>query len=417
MAGMQAHILTDVVDCELPLLLSKQSLKAANSQLDFVNDKVTMFGRDIPLQHTSNGHYCIPLTPKQVAVNKTSQGENATRVIFTVNDLTVKSPEEKCKIATKLHKQFGHPIDSSKLKTLLQDANVEDKELFQQIDNVTNSCDTCSRYMKARSRPIVSLPMASDVNECLAMDLKFLTVNHKKLTILHMIDVFSRYSASTIIKSKNKEIIVDAILKHWVAIFGTPNSIFSDNGGEFNNELLRDVAELLNTRVYTTAAEAPWSNGVCERHNAILENMILKIVDNTSCSVENALTWATCAKNALHNNRGFSPNQLVFGRNPNLPSVLTAKPPALRTVTPSQLIANHLNALHAARKAFIESESSRRIKTALSHQTRTSTSKDFYNGELVYYKRRGEKEWRGPGVVLGIDGKQVLVKHGGTSFE
>ncbi|XP_057312342.1 uncharacterized protein LOC130653859 [Hydractinia symbiolongicarpus] len=207
--------------------------------------------------------------------------------------------------------------------------------------------------------------MASDVNECLAMDLKFLTVNHKKLTILHMIDVFCRYSASTIIKSKNKEIIVDTILKHWVAIFGTPNSIFSDNGGEFNNELLKgDVAELLNTRVYTTAAEAPWSNGVCEHHNFILENMIMKIVDNTSCSVENALTWANCAKNALHNNRGFSLNQLVFGRNPNLPSVLTAKPsvltakpPVLRTVTPSQLIANHLNALHVARKAFIESES------------------------------------------------------------
>ena len=30
--GMQARILTDAVDCEVPLLLSKQSMKAVNSK-------------------------------------------------------------------------------------------------------------------------------------------------------------------------------------------------------------------------------------------------------------------------------------------------------------------------------------------------------------------------------------------------
>ena len=77
-----------------------------------------------------------------------------------------------------------------------------------------------------------------------------------------MIDVFSKFSAASVINSKHKEVIVDVILKHWIATFGTPTSILSDNGGEFNNELLRDVAELLGTKVYTTAAESPWSNGV-----------------------------------------------------------------------------------------------------------------------------------------------------------
>ena len=30
------------------------------------------------------------------------------------------------------------------------------------------------------------------------------------------------------------------------------------------------------------------------------------------------------------------------------------------------------------------------------------------------YKRNDSKEWHGPGTVIGRDGKQVLVKHGGT---
>ena len=64
--GIKGHILSDVVDCEIPLLLSKPSLKAANSKLDFVNDTISMYGREIHLQHTSNGHYCIPLTQTQM---------------------------------------------------------------------------------------------------------------------------------------------------------------------------------------------------------------------------------------------------------------------------------------------------------------------------------------------------------------
>ena len=45
-----AHILTDVVKkCDVPLLLSKACLKAAESQLDFVNNQITMTGRKIDM--------------------------------------------------------------------------------------------------------------------------------------------------------------------------------------------------------------------------------------------------------------------------------------------------------------------------------------------------------------------------------
>ena len=142
--------------------------------------------------------------------------------------------------------------------------------------------------------------------------------------------------------------------------------------------------------------------------------MVLKLTDDSKWSVANALVWAVSAKNALHNNLGYSPNQLVFGKNPSLPSVLTAKPPALRSCTHSQLLAEHLNALHAARTAFIASEASRKIKLALQKQTRDTSSKSFHLREQVYYKRNDGKAWHGPGVIARIDGKIVLVRHGGS---
>ena len=62
---------------------------------------------------------------------------------------------------------------------------------------------------------------------------------------------------------------------------------------------------------------------------------------------------------------GFNPNQLVFGKNPTLPSVTLNKPPALEGITACDVVAENLNAMHAARKAYIES--SEKIRRALRH--------------------------------------------------
>jgi hypothetical protein len=174
-----------------------------------------------------------------------------------------------------------------------------------------------------------------------------------------------------------------------------------------------DMGNNLNTEVTTTAAESPWSNGICERHNAVIGNMVKKIISEARCDIKTALAWAVNAKNCLHNVYGFSPAQLVFGKNPNLPSVLNDKPPALEGVTTSEQVAQNLRAKHEARKSFIEAESSEKIRRALRHNSRESTSKIFEAGEKVYYKRIDSEIWRGPAVVIGRDSHQVVLKHGG----
>ena len=68
--GENVFILTDIVDCEIPLLLSKSSMKKAKAILDCANDKVTMFGKDIQLCYTSSGYFCIPITTKQYIINE-----------------------------------------------------------------------------------------------------------------------------------------------------------------------------------------------------------------------------------------------------------------------------------------------------------------------------------------------------------
>ena len=83
----------------------------------------------------------------------------------------------------------------------------------------------------------------------------------------------------------------------------------------------------------------------------------------------------------------------MFGKNPNFPAVIENELPALEGVTSSKLIAEHLNAMHRARKAFIETESSEKLRRALRRKTRSATGLIFDIGDLVYYKRNDSKYW------------------------
>jgi hypothetical protein len=138
--------------------------------------------------------------------------------------------------------------------------------------------------------------------------------------------------------------------------------------------------------------------------------MTEKIMEDAGCSLNVALMWAIHAKNSLINIHGFSPYQLVFGRNPNSPGNSHNKLPALTSETASQVVADHLNCLREARHAYIRAESSNRIARALRGRVFEGTHKRFCVGDTVYYKRLDKKIWQGPGKVIAQDRNHVLVK-------
>ena len=249
-------------------------------------------------------------------------------------------------------------------------------------------------YKKPSLKPTVRFPNARVFNQTVVMDLKEYS---KNVWFLHLA---TRYSAAAVIRSKDKVVIAEKLCQIWIAIFGSPHKFFSDNGGEFSNEVYRDLCENFNIAPATTAAESPWSNGTCERHNALLTEAVTKTMVDTKCDLETALALALNAKNSLQSFYGFSPNQLVFGRNHNLPSVLVDDPPALEATSCSQMIADNLNALHRAREAFIQQEASEKIRRALRHQIRSSGDLKFVCGDIVYYKRNDSSKGKDQGLSL-----------------
>ena len=116
----------------------------------------------------------------------------------------------------------------------------------------------------------------------------------------------------------------------------------------------------------------------------------------------------------MTNVHGFSSYQMVFGFNPKFPNILINRLPALEKPNISKLVADNLNAMCSARKAFVANESSEKLNRAFKHNLRTYQDAIFATGDTVYYKRRDSKKWKGPGKVIGVDDQQILIKHGST---
>lgn len=85
-------------------------MKTAKMKLDLENDSASIFGKDVQLQCTSSGHYCVPIDQINVSVVDTASALIVTLESTGKND-----------IIEKLHKQFAHP-SAKRLKSLLKDA-------------------------------------------------------------------------------------------------------------------------------------------------------------------------------------------------------------------------------------------------------------------------------------------------------
>ena len=335
LAGHAVQINTDVVNSDIPLLLSKDAMKRAKVKLDLVNDVAEVLGETVSLDLTSSGHYCIP-------INKTTSFPIESVCAVNIQELDNK---EKYKTLLKIHRQFAH-LSAIKMKALLVDANVWHDEFQTYMDKIYKNCDMCIIYKRTPSRSVVSLPLASKFNEKVAMDLK----KWGEKWILHMVDMWSRFSVSTFITRKRPSEVIDKVLKCWIGIFGVMESILTDNGGEFNAEELSEVTSILGVRVHTIAAQSPFQNGLCERNHAITDNILVKLVeDYPSYDINVLLCWANMAKNVLQMHYGYSSYQLVFGKHANLPNVMSDSPPALEGKTQSDVLAKRLNTLHSAR--------------------------------------------------------------------
>ena len=116
----------EIVKENIPLLLSKSSLKKAETVLDMKMDQAVMFGKEVNLYFSTSGHYCIDIQPNKVSkMDLPVEGQSENVLIFEEN----MNLSDKKKQIQKIQRQFGH-ASSENIKRLIKNAGVTDQEFF-----------------------------------------------------------------------------------------------------------------------------------------------------------------------------------------------------------------------------------------------------------------------------------------------
>ena len=98
-AGKEVTIKTDVVESDIPLLLSRTAVKKAAIKLDLETDTAVIMGKEVALNLTSSSHYCIPIDKSE---------EVLVESLCAVN-LDVLNRKDRYKTLLKLNRQFAYP--------------------------------------------------------------------------------------------------------------------------------------------------------------------------------------------------------------------------------------------------------------------------------------------------------------------
>ena len=143
-----------------------------------------------------------------------------------------------------------------------------------------------------------------------------------------------------------------------------PDRFIFDNGTEFNNPQMIDLCEKNAINLSAVIpANAPYSNGLCERNHAVVDVIMEKIkADEPNTSDQEALDYALYAKNMQTTRKGFSPFQIVYGTNPKIPGIDNANIASLNPIFASNDVRKHLNKIQLAREAFVGADNDERVK-------------------------------------------------------
>lgn len=133
-----------------------------------------------------------------------------------------------------------------------------------------------------------------------------------------VIDCFTKYAFAYPVRSHEASVIAKILVDKVFAEFGVPLQILSDQGAEFQGNLMTELCRILGIDKLRTSSYRAQSNGTIERFHRSLNTMLGKVVDERQKTWDEYVPGALAAYRATpHESTGYSPNMLVFGREVN----------------------------------------------------------------------------------------------------
>ena len=193
-------------------------------------------------------------------------------------------------------------------------------------------------------------------------------------------------------------------------LFGVPLDLHSDQGRNYESTLFKEVCKLLDVNKTRSSVYHPISNGMCERFNRTLLDMISVYTNQNQTDWDVYLHMLTAAyRSCTHETTGYTPNFLMLGREVHLPIEVAlgatpdSQPYSGESGYVAQLQDKLLGIFQLVRESFKMQLPKRDSDTRISLKT-------YKVGDLVYYydttRTVGKSPklkshiWKGPFVIV-----------------
>jgi len=190
--------------------------------------------------------------------------------------------------------------------------------MYSQVSQFCSSCETCQltsgrKVARAQLQP---LPITETPFERIGMDVvgPLERSSSGNRYILVTCDYATRYPEAFPLKSVKARNVANCLLQLFSRV-GIPREVLTDCGTNFMSKLLQQVYQLLGIKKIKTTPYHPQTDGLVERYNQTLKNMLRKFVSHTGGDWDQWLPYLLFAyREVPQSSTGFSPFELLYGR-------------------------------------------------------------------------------------------------------
>ena len=190
--------------------------------------------------------------------------------------------------------------------------------MYTQVSQFCASCEICQlTSAKGVTRAqLQSLPIIDTPFERIGMDivgpLEKSSSGHRYILVI--CDYATRYPEAFPLRSFKARQVADCLLQLFSRV-GIPKEILTDCGTNFLSKLLQQVYQLLGVKGIKTTPYHPQTDGLVERYNRTMKNMLRKFVSHTGSDWNRWLPYLLFAyREVPQASTGFSPFELLYGR-------------------------------------------------------------------------------------------------------
>uniref|UniRef100_A0AAX7TV04 Integrase catalytic domain-containing protein n=1 Tax=Astatotilapia calliptera TaxID=8154 RepID=A0AAX7TV04_ASTCA len=143
--------------------------------------------------------------------------------------------------------------------------------------------------------------------------------NRDTRNILVITDHFTKFAVAVPTKDQKSRTIAKALWENFIVHYGFPSRLLSDQGRDFESHTIKELCALIGADKIRTTPYHPRGNPV-ERFNRTLLDMLGTLEEEDKSHWRDFVKPLVHAYNCTRNDTtGFSPYELMFGRQPRLP--------------------------------------------------------------------------------------------------